>query len=339
MAGKITIADIARESGVSITSVSFALNGQPGVSEATREQVRSVARRLGWTPSMRGRRLAGRRADAVGLILERGPEVLGADPFFSTFIAGVEAELEPRELALELHVSPDRESAIRRYRRLADDGRVDGVLLTDIGVQDHRVSLVRELGLPAVAVLDVPMAFDLPAVFEDHRPGIAQTVRHLAAQGHRRIGYLTGPPARIHAAQRQQAWQDSMIECELAPGPVEHADFTADGGAAATERLLGHTPRPTAIVCANDLMAIGVLRRLRELGIDVPDEMSVAGYDGIEISRHVTPSLTTVITDPQTVGRRAAQLLLELIAKRDPTDIEIEPAKLAVRNSTGRAPA
>ncbi|SDT30610.1 LacI family DNA-binding transcriptional regulator [Microlunatus soli] len=335
---KITISDIAREAGVSITSVSFALNGQPGVSDTTRQHIQQVARRLGWIPSVRARSLSGRRAYAIGLVIERNPSVLSLDPFFSTFIAGVEAALEPRERALVLQVSQDRESTVRRYRRLVAEGRVDGVILSDLELDDHRPALLEELGLPAVALMAGP-DFPTPVVRQDHRQGIAQIVRHLAAFGHQQIAHLGGLPSVIHTEQRLTAWRESMIDSGLQPGPVEFADFTVAGGAAATERLLGHTPRPTAIVCANDLMAIGAMQKLRQLGLAVPDDVSVTGYDGIEIGQYVTPALTTVITDPAEVGRQAAALLLDLIDQHQPEDVEIAPAKLAVRGSTGPAPA
>jgi DNA-binding LacI/PurR family transcriptional regulator len=337
MATKITIADIARQAGVSITSVSFALNGQPGVSDRTREHIRQVARELGWVPSMRGRNIAGRRADAIGLVIERNPSVISLDPFFSTFIAGVEAELEPRERALVLQVSQDRGSTVRRYRRLVDDGRVDGVILSDLEVADRRVDLLAELGLPAVGLM-ADDDFALPSVRQDHRRGIDQIVRHLAAHGHRQICHLAGLPTVIHTKQRLAAWRQSMESAGLEPGPVEYADFTVAGGAGATERLLGYTPRPTAIVCANDLMAIGAIQKLRQLGLEVPGDVSVTGYDGIEIGQYVTPALTTVVTDPAEVGRRAAALLLDLIDRREVDDVDVEPAKLAVRGSTGPVP-
>lgn len=293
---------------------------------------------MGWVPTMRGRRLVGRRADAIGLVIERKPSVLSVDPFFSDFIAGVEAELEPRERALVLQVSQDRESTVRRYRRLSDEGRVDGVILSDLERDDHRVPLLADLGLPAVALMADP-GFALPTVRQDHRPGIDQIVRHLAARNHHVVAHLAGLPSVIHTEQRLTAWRQSMINNGLQPGPVEYADFTVDGGAAATERLLGHTPQPTAIVCANDLMAIGAMQKLRQLGLSVPADLSVTGYDGIEIGRYVTPALTTVITNPAEVGRRAAALLLDLIEQRQPEDVEVEPAKLAVRGSTGQAPS
>ena len=146
-----------------------------------------------------------------------------------------------------------------------------------------------------------------------------------------------GLPTVIHTDQRLASWRESMIDNELQPGPIEYGDFTVAGGAAATERLLGHTPRPTAIVCANDLMAIGTLQKLAQLGLSVPGDVSVTGYDGIEIGQYVTPALTTVVTDPAAVGRRAAALLLDVIDGLQVTDVEIEPAKLAVRGSTGPA--
>ena len=331
---KITINDIAREAGVSITSVSFALNDQPGVSDRTRQRIREVADTLGWVPSMRGRGLSGRKAHAIGLVIEREPSVISQDPFFSTFIAGLEAALEPRERALVLQVSQDRESRTRRYRRLAGEGRVDGVILSDLEADDARVGLLAELGLPGVALMAEP-GFPLPVVRQDHRAGIDQVVRHLIARGHRVIGHLGGLPRAIHTQQRLQAWRDSMTQAQVACGPTEFGDFTVAGGAAATERLLGHTPQPTAIFCANDLMAIGAMQKIQQIGMSVPHDISVVGYDGIEIGQYLSPALTTVLTDPMILGARAADLLLDLIDGLPAVDVEIDPARLAVRGSTG----
>lgn len=336
MSNKITIADIARESGVSITSVSFALNGQRGVSTQTKQHILQVADRLGWVPSVRGRGLSGGRAYAIGLVVERSASVLGLDPFFSLFISGVESAIAPREQALVLQLSQDRESTVRRYRRLAAEGRVDGVILSDLEPDDHRVALTLRLGLPAVALMPGSDSL-LPAVRQDHRPGINQVVRHLVGYGHRHIAHIGGLTPMIHTQQRLDTWRSCMAMAGCEPGPVEYGDFTVESGARATERLLGQTPSPTAIVCANDLMAIGAIRSLHQRGRLVPEDVSVTGYDGIELGKYITPALTTVVTDPVVAGERAATLLLDLIENEDPGDTEIEPAKLAVRNSTGPA--
>src|SRR4051794_24212637 len=189
---KPTIRDVARVAGVSKGTVSFALNGRPGVAEDTRERILAAARDLGWTPSTKARALSVSRSFAVGLVLAREPELLGADPFFPAFIAGVERTLSDRGQALVLQVVPEAEEEAG-YRRLAGAGRVDGVFLLDLRVADPRIALLAELGMPAVSIArpDGPSGF--PAVLVDDRPGIAAAVRHLADLGHRRIAHVAGP--------------------------------------------------------------------------------------------------------------------------------------------------
>src|SRR5689334_1739859 len=234
-ADRPTIVDVARAAGVSKGTVSFALNGRPGVAEDTRERILAAARDLGWTPSTKARALSVSRAFAVGIVLAREPELLGADPFFPSFIAGVERTLSERGQALVLQVVPESEEEAG-YRRLADAGRVDGVFLLDLRVADPRLALLEELGMPAVSIArpDAPRSF--PAVLVDDRPGIEAAVRHLAGLGHRRIAHVAGPAHFLHAARRRQAFLDSLASCGLPPGPVVEADFSAAGGAAATRQ-------------------------------------------------------------------------------------------------------
>ncbi|MHB8274195.1 MAG: LacI family DNA-binding transcriptional regulator, partial [Dermatophilaceae bacterium] len=185
-----TITDVARVAGVSKGAVSFALNGKPGVAADTRERILAVARDLGWTPSLRGRALSVSRALAVGLVIARPPETLGADPFFSYFIAGIETVLSERGYALTLQVVGDERSEHESYRRLAAIGRVDGVFLTDMRVDDLRPQLLDDLGLPTVVIGGALGNGPWPAVGIDDRPGIVAAVEHLVALGHRHIGHV-----------------------------------------------------------------------------------------------------------------------------------------------------
>src|SRR5690349_5991554 len=141
---RVTIADVARAAGVSPGAVSFALNDRPGVADETRERIRAIAAELGFTPSHRGRALSASRALAVGLVIARQPETLSADPFFPAFIAGIEKTLATHGQALLLQVVPDQESERRSYETLAASGRVDGVFLTDLHVDDPRPDLDRK---------------------------------------------------------------------------------------------------------------------------------------------------------------------------------------------------
>ena len=333
MSRRITIVDVAKRAEVSISSVSSALNGGGEVSESTRQRILKAAEELGWVPSLRGRSLSGKRAFAVGLVVQRQPEVLSSDPFFSAFISGVEAVLEPSGQALVLQMAPDADASTARYRRLIAEHRVDGVFLDEIRVDDPRIPLLRELGVPAVAVNpdeDAPF----PSVRQGYRDAIDAVVDHLVGLGHRRIAHVTGAMGFIHARQRLTAWRAALERAGLEPGPVVEGDFTLASGTVAADALLADRRGATAVVCANDLMAIGLMARAADLGVSVPGDLSVTGYDGNELGTFMRPSLTTVMTSPSAIGSAAARLLLDVVDGKAVEDVEIAPARLVVRGST-----
>ncbi len=333
-----TIADVARHAGVSKGAVSFALNGRAGVSQETRRRILEVAAELGWSPSHRARALSTKRAFALGMVVARAPELLGADPFFPTFIAGVEKVLAERDQALVLQVVTGPAAEEAGYRRLARDGRVDGVILLDLRHDDPRIALLEEIGLPAVTLNrpDVPTPF--PSVVQDDRPGIAAAVAHLAGLGHTRIAHVTGPEMFLHATTRRQAFEAAMAAAGLT-GRVEPGDFTAAGGQEATRRLLMRSgpDRPTAIVYANDVMALSAIAIAAELGLRIPEDLSITGYDDTDLAGYVHPALTTVRTDALGWGEVAARVLLALIDDHEITDTELPPAELILRRSTASA--
>jgi DNA-binding LacI/PurR family transcriptional regulator len=334
---RVTIVDVAARAGVSISSVSSALNDRPGVSEGTRARIKQAAAELGFVPSVRGRALSARRAFAVGLVVHRDPTVLETDPFFGGFLSGLESVLDPRGFALILQVGPTATESLERYRRLAAGRRVDGVVLSELVVDDPRVPLVRELGLPAVGVNPAP-GFPLPAVRQDDDAGVRELVAHLVALGHRRFGHVAGPPHLVHALHRARAWREALTAAGCRPGVTVPADFTYDGGARAAADLLGRAEPPTAVFCANDLAAIGFMAEADRHGVSVPQDVSVAGFDGIELGSYVRPGLTTLTTAPRQVGAAAARLLLSVMDGESPPDAVVEPDHLLVRGSTARAP-
>ena len=334
-----TIADVARVAGVSKGAVSFALNDRPGVAPATRQRILAAAEQLGWHPSTRARSLSHARAYAMGLVVRRDPGLLGADPFFPAFIAGVETELSARGQSLVLQVVPNATTEEAGYRRLARDGRVDGVFLLDLRSADPRIGLLRELGLPAVTLNRPDRPSTFPAVVVDDEAAVAETVRHLVELGHRRIGHVAGPDEFLHAARRRSAWERELRALGLEPGPVAAGDFTPAGGAAATRDLLSRPDRPTALVYANDLMAVAGLTVAHELGLRVPEDVAVAGFDDSPMAAYVHPPLTTARIDVPAWGRAATRLLLDLVEGqlegRPTADVELPPARLVVRGSTG----
>ncbi|MBA3265211.1 MAG: LacI family DNA-binding transcriptional regulator, partial [Nocardioidaceae bacterium] len=323
-----TINDVARAAGVSKGAVSLAFNNRPGIAIETRERILQVTRDLGWTPSARARALSVSRALAVGLVIARPPETLRADPFFPAFIAGVETVLSERGQALVLQVIQNREAEHRSYSRLVDEGRVDGVFITDLVIDDARPGLLAKLGLPAVIIGPALSAGFWPTVGVDDAPGIMAAVEHLVSLGHTNIAHVSGPASMVHGHSRRQAWSAALRQAGLPEGPCIEGDFSAECGAAATKQLLEMEDPPTAIVFANDLMAMAGLSLAVARGVDVPGELSITGYDDTEMAAHLQPSLTTVSTDVIEWGRAAATRLFELIDQLSPSDIVLQPAQL-----------
>lgn len=331
-----TIVDVAREAGVSKGLVSLALNNRRGVAAETRQRILEAADHLGWTPSRAARQLSLQTAFTLGLVIRREPAVMAADPFFPQFIAGIESVLAVRGRSLLLSVVADEAAETRTYRRLADEHRTDGVFLTDLRISEPRIGLLRELGLPAVMVGRATEATPWPMVSVDDRAGITAAVSHLAAAGHGRIAHVAGDVDMVHGRSRLEAFVAAMTQERLASGAqIVTTDFSAGAGARATRTLLDRADPPTAIVYANDPMAIAGLGVISAAGLRVPDDVSVVGFDGTEIGAYLHPSLSTVTTDPYGWGARAAVVLLEQIAGGRVDDVVLPPAQLLVRSSSG----
>ena len=336
MVSRPTINDVARAAGVSKGAVSFALNDRPGVAPQTRDRILDVAKQLGWTPSSRARALSVSRAFAVGLVIARPPETLRADPFFPSFIAGLESVLSATGHALVLQVVPDRAREGESYRRLATEGRVDGVFVTDLHTDDPRPALLAELGLPAVIVGPAVADEHWPSLGLDDGPGISAAVEHLIALGHVDIAHVSGPLDMVHGRSRRAAWAATLRAAGLPPGRCVEGDFSAEAGSAATKALLDLDPAPTAIVYANDLMAMAGMSLASARGVDVPGDLSITGYDDTEMAAHLQPALTTVSTDVIEWGRAAATRLLEVIDGEPASEVSLQPPRLVVRASTAQ---
>src|SRR6476620_10862037 len=229
-----TINDVASAAGVSKGAVSFALNDRPGLAPQTRQRILDVAAELGWTPSPRARALSVSKALAVGLVVARPPDIFRAAAFFPAFISGLETVLSEHGHALLLMVAEHDDAAT--YRRLAKEGRVDGVFVTDLRVDDPRPALLAELGLPSV-VVGPSVDGAVPTLGVDDGPGVRAAVEHLVALGHRDIAHVSGPQAMVHGRSRRTAWADALREAALPESAYVETDFSAESGAAATRKL------------------------------------------------------------------------------------------------------
>ncbi|MEV1144195.1 LacI family DNA-binding transcriptional regulator [Micromonospora sp. NPDC049799] len=329
-----TIADVARRAGVSKGAVSYALNGQPGVSEATRQRILAIAAEIGFNPSSAARALSGSTADAIGLALCRPARTLGIEPFFMELISGVEAELSARSYALTLQVVADPAAEIAVYRRWWGERRVDGVLVCDLRADDRRVPVLEELGLPAVVIGGPGGTGRLASVWSDDAAALVETVEYLAALGHRRVARVGGLPGLLHTEIRTEAFARVCRRLDLPDAVTVPSDYTGEEGARATRRLLSAPDRPTAVIYDNDVMAIAGLSVAQEMGLSVPGDLSIVAWDDSPLCQLVHPPLTALSRDIPAYGAHAARQLLSVIGGAEVGVLQDETAHLTPRGST-----
>jgi DNA-binding LacI/PurR family transcriptional regulator len=328
-----TISDIARLAGVTKAAVSFALNGQPGVSAATRERILAIAAEIGFEPNSAARALSDGRAGAYGLVVDRPARLLGMEPFFMQLISGIQVELSARHEALLFTTAEDQDAEIAMYRSWWARRRVDGVFLVDLQIDDRRVPVLEDLRMPSV-VIGTPLgAGSLPAVWQDDGAATRAVVEYLTGLGHTRLARVTGIPRFWHTKIRTDAFLAAAQEAGAQALCVE-ADYTGEHGAAATRRLLSGPQPPTAILYDNDIMAVSGLSAAQGMGLQVPAQLSVVAWDDSPLCALVNPPLTALTRDVAASGAHAARLLSQLADGETVGNIEVAPPVLTPRAST-----
>ncbi len=275
---RVTINDIARRSGVSKGAVSYALNGRPGVSAETRARILGVANDLGWAPNRTARLLSGSRTDTFGLILARDARTLGSEPFYMEFVAGLESELTNRQYGLLLQVASSLDEELALYPKWSSERRVDGAVVVDVRIADPRIEALRRASIPAVFVADPSMTGGHTTVWTDDIAAMEVAVGHLAGLGHRRLVRIAGVEDFSHVVIRDAAFTRATARHGIS-GEVVRADFSRQAGRNATRAALRLDPPPTGILFDNDLMAVAALSVLAELGITVPQQISLIAWD------------------------------------------------------------
>ncbi|MFC8818842.1 MULTISPECIES: LacI family DNA-binding transcriptional regulator [Streptomyces] len=274
---------------------------------------------------------------ALGLVLARSTRLLGVEPFFMEFIAGMEERLVARDMSVLLHVVPTYEEEITAYRRWAETGLVDAVAVVNLVEDDVRPAVLQELGLPAVLVGTWPDAPSLPAVRTDDGGPVRDAVARLASLGHRVVARVAGPRSLLHTQARTLAQEEACKEAGIETVTVD-GDYTAESGARLTAELLERDRRPTAILYDNDVMAAAGLATAKELGLEVPTELSLIAWDDSALCRLASPPLTTMTVDVHGFGVMVAEAALDHIDGRPVTERWSPTAHFVQRGTTGHAP-
>jgi DNA-binding LacI/PurR family transcriptional regulator len=337
------IADVAREAGVSKTAVSFAFNSPDRLAPDTASRILDVAETLGYRPHPVARMLTQRQTHTIGVLTPQALSVIFSNPFFGAFNEGVALAAEQEGYALHF-ISPLHGSLARAMNRAT----VDGVVAVGLSADHPEVEQIRAAGVPLVMV-DSSALPDQPNVEIDDEGGARAAAEHLVALGHRDIMIVAvepPPPARELEpmgvmGRRLRGYGAGLTAkgIELGPEAIVVAPATIEGGLVAFHRAWGDGLRPTGVLVMSDVMAIGVLRAARELGLRIPEDLSVVGFDDIDMSQHVNPPLTTVHQPIRRKGESAVHLLLTVVQRRDraPEQLRLE-TRLVIRGSTGPAP-
>ncbi len=319
----ITIKDVARQAGVSVATVSRALNGHSNVTPRTRDHVMGVVEQMRFVPSSAARSMITRRTHTVGALL---PDLHGE--YFSELIRGI--DLAARARGLHLLVSSSHGDAVEAAAALrAMNGRVDGLLVMSPHANADFLWGNLSNDLPAV-LMNTRVAGGLHSSFAvDNYAGAYAMVKHLVQRGHRRIAFIAGPESNFEAQERLRGYRAAMLALLSDPSQqVLQGDFTQESGFRAGSHVVALTDRATAIFASNDMMALGCMSALSDAGLRVPQDVALAGFDDIPISRYTSPPLTTVRARIAELGGLALESLASAIE---------EPERVAIQHQTLRA--
>lgn len=332
----ITIKDVAAYAGVSITTVSYVINDNPLIKPATRRLVRNAIRDLAYHPNITARNLKANQSRMIGYAWHVAEDPQHRNLLLDQFLYELAQYSEANGYHVLTFMQPNQ-FGIRAYEKLINSNRVDGVVLSDVAYDDLRVSKLLEMKVPFAAYGKSDDALDFPYVEVDGNHGTQLAVDHLVSKGHERIALITYLSGTRHGDQRTQGFLDAMQRANL---PVvdtwlAHSSNTFEQSVEATRQIMAGRPRPTAIVCANDIMAFGAIRYIESLDLEVGTDIALTGYDDTTIAELM--SLTSIRQPIPQVAQGVIELLLAEINHQRPVEhhILLKPS-LIVRGSSSR---
>ncbi len=332
--GAARIKEVARLASVSTATVSRALARPDQVSPETRARVMVAVAKVGYVPNPAARSL---RSQKTHMVLVALPDL--ANIFFSQVLRGIEEELFAAGYGMiigNLNGAPEKEA---RFAAFAAGGQVDGVLLLNghlLREQGRLGGGPAELGVPVVALCEAIDGAGIPQIEVDNRQGARRMTQYLASLGHRRIGYVCGPTGNVLERERFAGYRDGLEGAGLAfePALIWPGDYKLESGVAVGQRIAATEEWPGAVFCSNDEMAIGVLRAFASAGLQVPGDISVAGFDDIEYAAVASPALTTIRQPRRRLGQHGASALLSLLKGEHPPQRIRLDTELVLRAST-----
>lgn len=331
----MTIADVAKAAGVSSSAVSYALNGKPGVSEKTRDKVLQVAEQMGWKPNSAAKALSDASTQCIGLVLAYDTDVLSVETYTMELIAGLTSELEEAGYSLRIRSARDRQSELNVLKDWIATGAVDGVLLMNIELGDPRIGLFSEHpGMPVLLLCDSSLAGGLTSLSDSEQGSAHLIVDYCHELGHQRIARVAGPEVLGHTFIRDNAFMEETAALDLQYSCF-HTSYSPAEGQKCTERLLSLSKPPTAIIYDSDVMALAAMKTASQMGVVIPDQLSIISWDDSFLCDVSVPSITALEHNIVERGRQSARMLLDLVDGKPVESMTDNTSELVFRESSG----
>lgn len=326
-----TLKDVAKLAGVSVSTTSRALGGHPAITAATVAKVRAAAEQVHYRPNAQARALRAARTGTIGLTI---PSVI--NPYFAALAAAVQQAAGRAQLATILFNSNENADDLSRALQVLQDHRVDGIIAVPHEDNLEQLAATRNRGIPIVLADRELPGTDIPSVSSDPAPGMNAAVSHLAAQGHRSIGYLAGPLNTSTGRYRLSVFEAAATAARLPGQPVYHGGYQQSQGYAGTGELLGRGV--SAIIAGDSMMTIGALEACHERQLKVGTDIALIGFDDNPVFRLQAAPLTVIDQNVTELGIRSFEVLQDLMSGKSPPTITRLPTTLRIRDSSGPPP-
>lgn len=334
---RATSVDVAKEAGVSRSTVSFVLNNVTtiGINEATRQRVLDAAKRLNYHPDASGRKLVSGKSSTIGLVLQQSADQVFADAFLLSVMLGIEEAVSQR--GYHVLLKPYDPARLKGYSQLVSENLVDGIILSGPRQDDAEIQKLHQSGFPIVLMGQLS-GCSLPFVDINAVEGAAIATRHLLQLGHRRIGLITNASLQYTSAQqRREGYLNALTAAGIVSEEawIREGAYTSASGYEAMQHLLASPILPTAVFVASDVVAIGAMQAIRHAGKRIPEDIAVVGFDDVPVAAYVDPPLTTIRLPAFKLGLKAGEQLTKLIrGKPLEHQGELLDIELVVREST-----
>lgn len=327
---KININDVAKKSGLSVVTVSRVINNLPSVREYNRKKVKEAMVELGYQPNAAARTLATGKSGVIGMLVQ-----YLNDPFFNDVVLAVNEHLMKNGYYLAISIMNDVINKGNGINFIFQDQRVDGILVLTPTNEDDYILEMKKKNVPFVLIDNQNSNSSIPSILVDNYKGGYDITNYLIQLGHKKIAHVAGDGLYLSSRERERGFLAALKDAGMKAYHIERGDYGAKSGYDITKKMLEQGKIPTALFVADDFGAFGAIDAIREFGLRVPEDISVCGFDDDDLASLLHPHLTTVKQPGEEIGKRAVELLLELIngTSRRNSTIKIQP-KLITRDST-----